>query len=268
MLVVSIDGLAPRHITRVTMPALTTLALEGASCFTAKTVTPPVTLPVHASMLRGVDPAAHGLASNTPKPLRTGAPSFLKAARDAGRSTATYVNWLPLDAVIERDAAEQRFVIDGGYGPDDDRRAVNAAVAAAADSRHDLVFVYLTGPDVAGHAHGWDSAEYVSAVTRSDTELARLLDAAGPEASVLATTDHGGLGTSHRDEVPEVLETFVVVRAAGRVAAASGWPTASPLDVAPTVADLCGFSPDPLWEGTSLLGRELALVDVLFPRPR
>lgn len=88
MLVVSIDGLAPRHITRAAMPALTTLALEGASCFTARTVTPPSTVPAHTSMLRGVDPATHGLSDNTPAPLRTGSPSFLRAARQAGRSTA------------------------------------------------------------------------------------------------------------------------------------------------------------------------------------
>ena len=264
MLVASIDGLAPRHITRAAMPALTTLALEGASCFTARTVTPPVTLPAHTSMLRGVDPAIHGLCDNTASSLRTDAPSFLKAARDAGRSTAAFVSWLPLDAVIERDAVEQRFVIDGGYEPDDDRRVVDAAVAAAAGGGSDLMFVYLVEPDLAGHAHGWDSAEYRAAVTRSDAGLARLLDAMGAEASVLVTTDHGGLGTGHRDEVPDVMDTFVVARAPGRVPAVSGWPAASVLDVAPTVADLCGFAADPGWEGASLLGRELSLVEVLL----
>lgn len=261
---VSIDGLAPRHISRVTMPALTTLALEGASCFTAGTVRPLLTLPIHTSMLRGVDPAAHGLSSNTPGPLRTAAPSFLKAAREAGCSTAMFVSWLPLDTVIERDAAEHRFVIDGGYDPDDDGRTVDAAAAAASGGRHDLLFVYLTRPDLAGHAHGWDSAGYVSAVTRSDSELTRLLDAAGPEASVLVTTDHGGLGSDHVDDVAEVAETFVVVRAPGRVPAGSGWPTASLLDVAPTVADLCGLAADPRWEGSSLLGGELPLVEVVL----
>ena len=263
VLVVSIDGLAPRHVTRATMPALTTLALEGASCFTSRTVTPPTTLPVHVSILRGVDPSTHGLYSNTPAPLRTDAPSFLQAARDAGRSTAIFINWLPLDAVIEREAAGQRFVIDGGYDPDEDRRCVDAAVAAVADGCCDVVFVYLVRPDLAGHACGWDSAEYADAVARSDTELARLLEAAGPEAAVLVTTDHGGLGTGHADEVPDVMETFVVLRAPGRVPAGSGWPAASPLDVAPTVAGLCGFAPDPRWEGSSLLGRELPLVEVV-----
>ncbi|MXW99805.1 MAG: HD domain-containing protein [Acidimicrobiaceae bacterium] len=264
VLVVSIDGLAPRHVTRATMPALTTLALEGASCFAARTVTPPTTLPVHTSMLRGVAPSTHGLYSNTPAPLRTDAPSFLQAARDAGRSTAIFINWLPLDAVIEREAAGQRFVVDGGYDPDEDRRCVDAAVAAVEGGCCDVVFVYLVRPDLAGHAYGWDSAEYAAAVTRSDRELARLLDAVGPEASVLVTTDHGGLGTGHADEVPDVMETFVVVRAPGRISAGSGWPVASPLDVAPTVAGLCGFGPDPRWEGSSLLGRELPLVEVVL----
>ncbi len=264
MLVVSIDGLAPRHITRATMPALTALALEGASCFTARTVTPSWTLPIHTSMFRGVAPAIHGLSDNTPALLRTDAPSFLKAAREAGRSIAMFVNWLPLDTVIERDAAAQRFVVDGGYGPDDDRRAVDAALAVLSDDYHDIVFVYLSQPDVDGHTHGWESAEYLAAATRSDAELGRMVDAAGPDASVLVTTDHGGLGNSHRDEVLEVLETFVVVRAPGRILAASGWPTASPLDVARTVADLCGFAADTRWEGASLLGRELPLVEVLL----
>ena len=42
------------------------------------------------------------------------------------------------------------------------------------------------------------------------------------------------------------------------------WPTASVLQIAPTVADLVGVEPDPGWTGTSLLGAERALVDVVF----
>ena len=97
VLVVSIDGLAPRHISRATMPTLTTLALEGASCFRGRTLNPPSTLPVHTSMFRGVAPDTHGLIDNRPLPLRSGAPSFLAEARKAGRSTALFVSWLPFD---------------------------------------------------------------------------------------------------------------------------------------------------------------------------
>ena len=166
--------------------------------------------------------------------------------------------------MIESDAANHRFVIDSGYDLDDDRRIVEAAIATSADCQHDLSFVYLSQPDLSGHLHGWDSAEYVAAATRSDTALARLLDAVGPQASVLVTTDYGGVGSDHTDEVPDVLETFMVVRAPGRIQSGSGWSSASPLDIAPTVADLCGFEPDHRWQGSSLLGRELPLVDVVL----
>ena len=264
VLVVSIDGLAPRHISPATLPTLTGLAGEGASCFRARTVTPPWTLPVHTTMFRGVDPADHGLLDNTPRPPQTDAPSFLKAARAAGLSTAAFINWLPLDAALEPDAAERRFVIDGGYGPDDDRRSVDAAIAAIRDGHHDLVFVYLSQPDADAHRFGWDSPEFVAAATRSDTELGRLLDAVGPEARVLVTTDHGGIGTNHAEEVVEVLETFVVVRAPGRITAGSCWAAASALDIAPTIADLAGFAPDPRWASASLLGEEVPLVDTLM----
>ncbi|MYA73267.1 MAG: hypothetical protein F4Y27_01115 [Acidimicrobiaceae bacterium] len=238
VLVVSIDGLAPRHISRATMPTLTTLAREGASCFSARTLTPPETLPVHTSIFRGVDPTTHGLCDNTPAPLRIDAPSFLGAARAAGCSTAMFVSWLPFDSVIEPDAASQRFVIDSGYDLDDDRRIVEAVVATSADCDHDLLFVYLSQPDLSGHLHAWDSAEYVAAATRSDAALARLLGVVGREASVLVTTDHGGVGSDHDSTVREVMETFMVVRAPGRIQPGSGWSTASPLDVAPTVASM------------------------------
>ena len=264
VLVVSIDGLAPRHISRATMPTLTTLALQGASCFRGRTLNPPSTLPVHTSMFRGVAPDTHGLIDNRPLPLRSGAPSFLAEARKAGRSTALFVSWLPFDSVIESDAASQRFVIDSGYDLDDDRRIVEAAIATSADCQHDLSFVYLSQPGLSGHLHGWDSAEYVAAVTRSDSALARLLGSVDPEASVLVTTDHGGHDSDHTETVPEVMATFMVVRAPGRIQPGSGWSTASPLDVAPTVADLCGFKPDHRWQGSSLLGRELPLVDVVL----
>ncbi len=246
------------------MPTLTTLAREGASCFRSQAVSPPWTLPVHTTMFRGIGPANHSILDNTPAEPATDSPSFLKHARMAGRSTAVFLNWLPLDHVLERDAAERRFIIDGGYGPHDDRRSVDAALDALAEGIPDLVFVYLSQPDADGHRFGWDSPEYLAAAGRSDTELGRLLDAAGSGTPVLVTTDHGGFEKNHADEIPEVLETFIVVRSPNLVTPASVWDTASTLNVAPTVADLCGLDPDPRWEGQSLLGTERPLVDVLM----
>ena len=67
VVLVSLDGIAPRFVTPERMPHLCGLARAGASCFTARTVAPPWTRVVHASMLLGVDPDVHGLVDNSMK---------------------------------------------------------------------------------------------------------------------------------------------------------------------------------------------------------
>ena len=93
VLVISVDGLAPRWISPERTPRLCRLAQQGAASFTARTVEPPVTLPAHASMLRGVGPEDHGVRDNTPRPLDDVAPSFLQVARTAGLDTVAMATW-------------------------------------------------------------------------------------------------------------------------------------------------------------------------------
>ena len=262
VLVVSIDGVAPRFVTRSSMPHLCRLAQSGASCFDARTVTPSITLPAHASMLRGVPPAVHGILDNTPIDLAGVAPSFLRVARAAGRYTAALLNWRPIDTLVERDALDERWFLDRGYGADDDLELVRAAEAVLG-SAPDVAFAYLVAPDNAGHAHGWGSAEYLESLRRADAALGRLLDVVGSDVAVLVTTDHGGHGHDHQAGRPVDRVTFVVLRSR-RVEAGTCWPAASILDVAPTVAHLAGFRPDEAWNGTVLPGVERPIADHLL----
>lgn len=259
VLVVSVDGLAPRAITRARMPHLCALSRSGASCHTARTVVPPITVPAHASMIHGVDPAAHGLVDNTRLRPRGGSRSFLAAARSAGRTTASVLCWLPLDDLVEPDATDHRVTVDGGYDPLDDDRSVAATLRLLASERPDVVLTYLVACDLAGHAHGWDSDEYLAAVARTDELLGELV-AAAQGMAIVVTTDHGGVGRAHREPVPDTMTTFVVVRST-RIAPLTVWRAASILDIAPTVADLAGAPAEPAWTGRSLVGRERPLVD-------
>lgn len=261
-LLVSIDGVAPRFVTPAVMPNLVALARVGASCFTAQTVRPSVTLPAHLSMLAGVDPATHGVRSNTPTQPAGPQSTVLALARRGGRSTAAVHTWQPLDAIFEKDATDRRVVIGDGYDPDDDDRVVAEAAALLRDGV-DLAFVYLGGPDLVGHARGWGSEEYLAALRSADARLGRVLRAAGSERHVVVTTDHGGTGRDHAAGEATDLETFIVARST-RLGPGSGWGAASILDVAPTVADLLGLAPDPAWEGRSLLGSEVSLVEVVL----
>jgi [1-hydroxy-2-(trimethylamino)ethyl]phosphonate dioxygenase len=262
VLVVSIDGLAPRAITRDRMPNLCALARSGASCYTARTVRPPVTVPAHASMLHGIDPAAHGLLDNTHRRPGGGSRSFLATAKSAGRSTASVLCWLPLDALVEPGAVDHRVTVDSGYEPLDDDRSVATTVELLGSQRPEVALTYLVACDLAGHTHGWDSPEYVVAAMRTDELLGELVAAADAMA-VVVTTDHGGLGRNHAEPVPETITTFVVARSS-RIAPVSVWGTASILDIAPTVADLAGVPADAAWTGRSLIGTHRPLVDHLL----
>ncbi len=259
--VVSIDGVAPRFITPETMPNLCGLARDGASCFTASTVFPSITLPAHTSMLRGVDPSVHGVVDNTQVNLSDEWPSFLYAARKAGLTTAALLNWSPVANIVEPDALDTRYFLNSGYGANDDDRIANAA-AGVLGERPDVAFAYLVSPDLAGHDFGWGSPEYLDALKRSDRALGRLL-ATIEDSAVIVTTDHGGCGNDHQRIRPEDVETFFIVKAAG-VAPSSHLRTASILDVAPTVAALAGFDPPLKWSGRSLVDSQVALTDHLL----
>lgn len=260
VIVVSIDGVAPRSISPERTPTICSVARSGAGCFTGTTVTPPITLPAHTSILRSVPPDTHGILDNEPQPLDNTAPSFLQAARNGGCTTSAIVSWRPLDSVIEPTATTVRIVLDGGYGPGDDRFVTDAACDQFARGQHDVTFIYLTAPDLAGHTHGWDHGEYHAAVHQADAMLGEIVAAADDRSSILVTTDHGGSGKDHATTDADTMQIFVAARSP-LLDAGGCWETFSPVDIAPTVAHLAGFEPHPDWQGTSLLGKAVPLVD-------
>ena len=260
VVVVSIDGLAARAVSPERTPTICSLARAGAGCFTGSTVTPPATLSAHTSMLRSTPPAVHGIVGNEPQRLKHCAPSFLQAARNAGHTTGAFLSWQPLSDVIEPTATTHRTVIDGGYESNEDRVITSAASDQLVQDQRDVTFVYLIGPDLAGHAHGWDDPGYHAAVRSADAMLAEIVAAAGDRSSILVTTDHGGSGNDHATLDRDTMEIFIAARSP-RLEAGRGWERFSLLDIAPTVASLAGFEPHPHWHGRSLIGTAVPLVD-------
>ncbi len=262
VLVVSIDGVAPRFITPERMPNLAALARSGGGCFTARTVEPPLTRPAHASMLRGVEPLHHGQTDNNIAPITGQAPTFLQVGRDAGLDTASFTNWLPMDTLIEPKAATNRVFLDAGYDPAEDDLLVDLWTRVDSRQCPAVAFLYLAGPDLAGHSAGWGSEAYFEALIKADANLGRIVVGSG-NLDLIVTTDHGGVGTSHMTSSDDVMTTFIAVRSP-LLNASSFWTSASVLDVAPTVAQLAGFPADGSWQGRSLLGREQSLLDHLM----
>lgn len=210
---VSVDGLNPDAIGDLgveALPAFGRLQREGSGTLDARTeYEMTVTLPNHTGMLTGrpIDPAAggHGVTVNSETDRSVadfaGEPvaSVFDVVHDAGEGTALF-------------ASKHKFGLYDHSWPESidayTYLADNQALTAAAADRLTEVepaftFVHLSGPDEAGHAHGWFSPQYLDAVQAADRDLGTLLDtvAGDPDLAddtvVLVTADHGGEGPGH-----------------------------------------------------------------------
>lgn len=216
VLAISVDGLRSSVVGELgaaELPALHRLLEEGASTLDARTTSERTeTLPNHTSMLtsRRVDASkgGHGVTWNTDESGRTvqGAAGekvqsvFTKVWR-AGGTTALFTGKSKF-SLFKRSwgRAVQRYLL-----AEDPDVLVRKARRDLRKQTRTFTFLHLSAPDVAGHASGWDSEEYLDAVRRVDEWLADLLDTVASKPvlrkhlTILLTADHGGSGTSHVD---------------------------------------------------------------------
>lgn len=217
VLAVSVDGLNPaalRKLGREHTPALHRLLDEGASTLNARTqVESTETLPNHASMITGRRVLAarggHGITWNIHRPGST----VQKAAGDGVESVFTVAHGSGSTALF---AAKRKFsIFKRSWGADIDRVLIRegndlglmrAARSDLVRAQRDFTFLHLSGPDVVGHASGFMSPAYLTAVERIDALVGKLMRAieTHPDLAgtvVILTADHGGAARQrHHDE--------------------------------------------------------------------
>ena len=110
-----------------------------------------------------------------------------------------------------RDSAMTQAILRGAEfaGADDaEERAARLRTALAASGPL-LVYYYLNDLDVAGHAHGMDSPQWLAALEDADAELREVVKLLGPRDGLLVTADHGMVDVpehAHRIATAEQLE--------------------------------------------------------------
>ena len=268
VVLVSIDGLNPTAITTLGpagAPTFYRLMAEGASTLNARTaVERTQTLPNHSSMATGrkVDlPGGHGVTFNEDPgtTIHDAAGQYVASVfdvvHDNGGATALFAGKEKF-AFYDRSWAATTGAPDT-TGADNGRDKIDSYVRAAASTTttvlvseltgapRDFTFVHFHEVDTAGHACGWLSPEYLSAVTAADSQVDRILDAVAADpvlqanTVVIVSTDHGGIGIIHSDAtLPENYTVPMFVWGAG---------------VDPG-ADLYALNPDRLDPGTTQPG--------------
>ena len=108
--------------------------------------------------------------------------------------------------------------------------------------------MYLHSVDVAGHMHGWMTDAYLQQVERVDAIFGAVLDGLGPDATVLATADHGGHDTVHGVDQPEDMLIPWMIAGPG-IRSDHRLGEVGLLDVAPTLATVMGLPVLRSWQG-------------------
>ena len=249
-LVFGLDGCRPDSLLEANTPRMDALRESGAFQMAAMTGDVPISGPGWSSFYTGVWRAKHGVDDNDFAGARFDAfPSIycrLDSARP-GSSTANIFRWPPLNDWL--DACADSSIVGAS-----DQAGAEEAARILREESPDVLFVHLNAPDNAGHASGFGSAAYLAAIESCDARIGLVLDAlaerpgiAGEEWLVVVTTDHGGSGNDHHDDIPENRTIFVILAGPGVAPGEVAQPVGI-VDLAPTILAYLGIEIDPAWD--------------------
>ncbi len=244
VVLVVLDGLRVDRSEQV--PAFGALARSGASGILETTI-PSLSNPARAAIVTGAPPEVSGVTNNsafvTPPVqslfglgARYGIDSAVHGTRFWSRAFGDQIG-------SYRPPSRQ----PASYEPADliawQAQTCREALDFLASSEAGFQVAGLLAGDEAGHTHGGESEAYREVTAAVDECLGRIADAAGPDSTVVAVSDHGhihrwGKG-GHGGEEPEVL--LAPFAAAGPGVRAGVRVQGRLVDIAPTVGVLLGL---------------------------
>lgn len=251
-LLILVDGMRPDALTNI--PTAQKIIARAKSTMSARTVMPSVTLPCHMSLFHSVDPARHGIMTNTYVPQVRPIKGLCEVLKNAQKTSAFFHSWHELRDLVRPDSVSYSLFANGhafGY-KDASRKLVTAAIEYLNENPTDFTFFYLGYPDSAGHDFGWMSDEYIESINDSWENIEKLISSLPDDYTVIIIADHGGHDRTHGTDMDEDMTIPVIVL--GSAADKFGsLENANIKDIAPTIATLLGVNPDPEWEGSSLI---------------
>lgn len=248
ILLILSDGTRPDSLEGIEF--IEKLKRESTYCLNGQTVMPSVTLPCHMSLFHSVDPSRHGTTTNTYAPQVRPISGLFEQLKAAQKKCAMFYNWEQLRDLSRPGSlsySEYVSMFDYGFEESNEKLCEDAAQFLNAHDV-DFTFLYLGWVDEAGHDAGWMGEKYMHSVRRTCDEIERLLAALNDEYVVIFTADHGGHERSHGTDMPEDM-TIPMFFCGAPFEKGRELPTASIMDIAPTVAHLLGALPAREWEG-------------------
>lgn len=229
------------------------------------------------SILTGVWRNRHGVSSNKFENHRIAEfPHFMRRIKDAKPAAwcGSLVDWPEIHDFIadasrqgEKEFLDVKFTVHPDPAkkqhdwPELDTAIRDRAVALLRSENPDAMFVYFGQVDEFGHAaadpagkFSPDNAPYLGAIGRVDALAGDVLAAlrarphfAEEDWLILATTDHGGTGTSHGKQSPEERDIWLLASGGPFRGGAVLTQKCGHSIVPPTVFQHLGLAIDPAW---------------------
>ncbi|MBI2809000.1 MAG: alkaline phosphatase family protein [Planctomycetes bacterium] len=239
VLVIGIDGCRPDALLAARAPNLHRLIKNGAFSDKAQTGDITVSGSGWGSLLTGVWREKHGVRGNDFKLANFGEfPDMLLRVKKARPDSfvASIVHWAPIKQHIIKKA-------DVTTAHKNDVLVTQAAVKLLAEKNPDLLFIHFDEVDGAGHRFGFDPKlpKYLAAIAKADEHVGTLLTALEKRPTyknedwlIVVSTDHGGSGKGHGQNIPTHRTIFLIVSGASAMRGTIE-PAPVIVDIVPTV---------------------------------
>ena len=253
VILISVDGMRPDGLKACGNSYIAELEKMATYSYGAKTVFPSVTFPCHFSMTHSVTPERHGILTNTYVPQVRPISGIFEKIKAIGGVSAMFYGWEPLRDIALPGTLKFATYVNSYMKESSDTVLTDEAERIIAENKPDFAFLYMVETDEkGGHDNGWMSEEYLRRISIAVDNIKRVIEKFGDEYTVIIMADHGGHNRSHGTDLDEdmIIPLFFIGDEFGRANEVSGL---SILDIAPTIAKVMGFEPEPEWEGKSII---------------
>lgn len=274
VLIFAVDGCRPDALRKARTPTLNALVEDGSASFDVRTTQYSDSGPGWSTVLGGIWAGKHRVFDNTfvGNNLARFPPLFARLRQKVpGARSALLTSWAPMREHLA--AGTYRADLITTPDPEDyalqDELVTERAVQLLASEDPAVLLVYFINVDETGHARGFsqDNRRYITAIEKVDQQIATVLAALRRRATyaaedwlIITTTDHGGTGRGHGQDIPEHTTTFLIVSGASARKGPATRPVAA-VDVAATaLAHLLGGAAN-LVPGWGLDGRVFGLME-------
>ena len=254
VILISIDGMRSDGLQQCNNPYVKELEKICTYTYKARSMVPSVTFPCHFSMTHSVTPQRHGILTNTYVPQVRPVEGIFEKIKQAGGVSAMFYGWEPLRDIALPGTLKFATYINAYMKESSDTVLTDEAIRVISENKPDFAFLYMVETDEkGGHDNGWMSEEYLRRIAIAIDNVKRIIDTFGEEYSVIIMADHGGHDRSHGSTCAEDMTIPLFFYGTEFSAGEEIEKEISLLEIAPTIANIMGITPDIEWEGSSLV---------------